>query len=356
MKAYLILTILIVLFRPGAIAQREVNNSYLFDIDEPFQFNKHLIRHNYRMVELFNCPNTIFNEQLCTCTKREAYDTSGRLVQLISGNDLRKNKINYSVTYQLVTDSVCEIITRFSAAYVDSMGRSSSLFTQDTIINQKSVKQFLYPREKNNDIIMRSILQFDDDHTSLAKKISRFDVKGKLTEIYYPLGNIRPLKVIVDTSVNGKFKTISYKQVFNDNEFDDQISYNDEGLILERKFVNIRNGRANFDREINVYNDRKKLIRKLTVDENNAFIREETFFYSDSILTKYILTSNPEDSVPDVRKIYDREGNLIELFEGSTASHKNDWLYKYYFENQLQQRTDYYHNSTFWKTTFFKYK
>jgi hypothetical protein len=156
--------------------------------------------------------------------------------------------------------------------------------------------------------------------------------------------------------VNGKFKTISYKEIFENNELDDEISYNDEGLILERKLVNISNGTANMDREINVYNVRKKLIRKLTVDENNAFIREETFFYSDSILTKYLLISNPEGSVPDVRKIYDREGNLIELFQGSSSSYRNDWLYKFYFENQLQQRTDLYHNGTFWKTTFFKYK
>ena len=355
MKAFSIIIIYMVSFGQKTFAQREVNNSYLFDIDEPFQFNINLKKWNYAIAEVFTCSDSVFNNQSCICTKREFYDTSGRLIKLLSGGDLMKNKIDYTVNYVTVTDTICEVITRFSAAYVDSISLSGQLFHYDSIINRKPAKQFIYPREKNNDIIIRSILEFDAG-AGLAKRILRYDVKGKLREIYYPTGNRKPTKETIDTVMNGDFKIISFNYSYPENDYQQQIFYNSKGHIIERKHTNISNGKKNVEREIFVYNDKGNLIRKLTVNKNNIFIRDETFMYKDSILVTYTSDSNLEDSIPNELSVYDMEGNLIEALQRSSGYPYDMWRYKYFFEGSLHRRTDYYHNGNFFRSTIFRYK
>jgi len=350
MKKWLsVFTILIFTFNT-VFCQRISYNGYESGIDEPFQFNKELIKGKYRLINIYSCSDTIFKKSKCVCESRELYNDSGRIIKLIVGSDLDSNKINYIVNFTSTTDSICQVTAEFFAQYIDRL----SLFQDYDTIQNKAF--FIYPRDpKTKNVKIRSTLLYPT-RRYLPDTIFRYDITGKLKEIYYPNGNRKILKEWSDSLINRDSKTFYFHSIFPENQYHSYATYSKKGIILDRGWTNISNdSTANTQKTIYIYDDSLRLILKNTVDEKNSFIESEHFFYDSGILTKHTIDRNLNDSVDNEIKIYNKDGKLLELFQKAANYPYDTWKWLYIYQGHLQHRTDYFRTGKYQGSTFFIY-
>jgi hypothetical protein len=326
------------------------NNSYIADVDEPFQFNKELVKGNYRVSNIYTCPDTIFSKQKCICRTREIFNDSGRIVKLISGNDLDNSKINYIVSYISTNDSVCEVMSEFFSHYIDSV--STFAYYDPT----KKKTTVIYQREpKTKNIKIKSILLYPT-RSSLPDTIFRYDMSGQLKQIYYPLGNRKPVKTWEDSAVSRDSKTFYSHFIFRENQYHSYATFSKKGRLLERGETNISNdSTAHIRRTIFIYDDSSRLIYKNAMDEKNSFIESEHFFYDSGVLIKHTIDRNLDDSVDNEIRIYNKAGKLLELFQKAEGYPYDTWKWLYIYQGLLQHRTDYFRTGKYQGSTFFIY-
>jgi hypothetical protein len=342
--------------RNNAISQRIYPNNYLRNVDEPFQFLPEAKMAHYHSMSIYKCQDSVFKKSECTCTEKDIINDSGRVIKMILGNDIEKGEINYTINYLTFSDSICTVITEYTAHFIDS----TFDFMYDTTINKKRKKVSIYDREANNDLIIKSILIFKvQNELKLPDTVFRFSRTGQLKEIYYPLGNKKPLQEWNDSSTTSTSKTKFHNEIFKDHESHEYAVYSKKGLKLEEGYSNRNIPEKNFTdirRTIFIYIDSSKLLAKHTIGANNQFIQDENFFYDNENLSKYTLKNNLYDSIENEVKLYNNKGQIIEKLERANGYPYDLWQYFYAYKKNLQASTFCYRNKKFLWSIFFLYE
>ena len=331
-------------------AQRESSYSYFPDIDQRVESNRILIRNNFRMIRQYSCPDSLFDQSRCMCLKEFTFDDSGKISSLIVGKDIDNQKTNYHISFITTTPDSAEVLVTFKNDYVNS----HNLFQFDTIIHNKQGQFSVFVREQNGDIIMRNKQYFSD--MDIPSRVKRFDKFNQLQVIDYPLGNRKPLKQWKDTVITEKYKTYNDHKIYKENEYHSFVTYNKSGLFTENGYINkTPDWPDEIQRKIYVYDDRSRVILKTTMDERNTFIAQEHFYYdNNTTLRKYIFTYDPDEKNFSIFREYDVNGNLLELIQRSNDGSLMSW--KYYYQNDLQIRTDFFENNVYSGSTLFQYR
>lgn len=334
-----------------AFSQRVVANTFFFDVDEPPQRNTGLAKSTFRILKMYSCPDSVFNNNSCNCTKIEYFNDSGEVKRLISGSSIEKGKIDYEIRYTFSGDSFCESLTEFYPAYIDSV----ELFKVDSVIKGKARRVEIFPRQKNGRMVVRSVFLFSSKHT-LPDEVRRYDTKGILREISYPLGNRIPRKEWTDTLVTDLDSTITFNQIFKENTYNSSTKFSRKGTILESSYTNHTfPDYKDYQRTIYMYDDSARLVFKYSLNANNSFINSVTYKYEGKYLVAIHTDNNLFDAVDNEIKKYDIQGNVIDWFQRSNYYDKT-WRNIYSYKNGLQSREDYYYNNEYQKSTFFIYE
>jgi hypothetical protein len=337
----------------AAFSQRIVSNSYLPDVDEPFRRNKKMVENNFRVIRYYDCPDSFFSKSQCRCTVKEIYNDSGGIIKLQKGKNIDNGLLHYTVNYVSTTDTICEVIAVFTARYADSV----PYFHIDTVVRGKNERKSIYPKEPNGGVYIKCSVYFDKGDNSIAHKVLRFDRNNVLREIYYPLGGNRPIiKSATDSVLTSISKTYYYHAYYQENEYHSFKKISLKGQILETGYSNITYNSGNdSQRTIYLYNDSSQLVYKYTVNDDNQVTQAEEYFYENSCLVKYRRNSDFRNTGENELRVYDADGQLLELTEKGSWHSDPIWRWNYIYEHGLQVRTDYFLNDKFLKSMHLKY-
>lgn len=330
-------------------AQRIVRN--VFDFDLLKTYGKEVISSGYRVIKTYKCPDPVFDEKKCTCERKEVINEGGKVIKLIAGNNVTANNINYQIAFQYVNDSLCYALTEYKARYVDSLHP----YHHDTIIKGKLVYLSPYKREANGNLIIKSELHFHNN-SSLPLVANRYDAKGKLQEIYYPVGKLEPSRAWVDSVITVDSKTYYSHSLFSAYERHSYNKYSLNGVLLETSYIILsNNARPSINKTIYVYNDSMQLVNRYGVGADNIVYQSEKFYYQNGKVIKHVIDKNEGDGVEDEVNIYDEDGQKIGWLErsGSYPSRVNEW--KSYFKDKMLFRTDYLSDGECYESVFLFY-
>jgi hypothetical protein len=295
-----------VVFLP-TIAQRIVFSYSLNDIDDVYDFvDTATLKRGFHILDLYTCQGNSFNKDSCIHYAHQQLDSAGRLIELIKGDDLAKKDIDYWVQYKKLSDSTYETLVK----YPPRSKMISDLIFIDTMIKGKFQHLSLYKKDKEGNIVMRSLYYTDKyDET----KIERYDLDNKLQQIFYPVGKRERKAEWVDSVVTDRDKTVRYHTKFPEHEYIWSNVLSKEGRLLETWYVNKGSGSLNegFSKTMYIYDTAANPIIKILLDENNRFISEERFYYKNKIVMRYTKDENLLDNEVNEEKIYDDNGRLI---------------------------------------------
>ncbi len=345
----------ILFYTNAAVSQRVFDNSFFSYVDEPKEYNRDLIKGNYRSVSIYSCSDSIFDLSRCRCTTREFYNDSGRIIKRILGGNIDRDAIDYTIIYQSLKDDVGIVVTEYKAHFIDS----TSTFMVDTVINGRFQKICMFEREANRDLIVKSVLIFkSENELNLPDTVFRYGKTGKLELISYPLGNRKAIKEWKDTLFIGNTKRISNHNIFKENEYHSYVVYSPQGLILEDGSSNISlddTMHPHIDKSIYVYDDSSRLIIKHNLYGNNRFGDDEHYTYENGHLVKHTLQFTLNDSSENTVKIYDPLGHLVFFREKSNASPFYMKQWNYCFRENLQEKSFYFEHDKLMHAWFFVY-
>ena len=291
------------------MAQRVVNNILLFDVDDNYNVIDTLLpKIGLYNILCYQCQSVFFNKDSCILNSRKRYDETGRLVELAKTGKSSQDSFSFEVRFRKVNGGLYEAITRYSL-------QSDAIpddFYFDTIIKGRSEKRFLYKKDKNNKLYVRSLYAVNSSGNLVIK---RYDLNGRLVHLYYPYGSRRALKQSSDTAVSEFDSVITRKDSYTENEVMSRIVYNKKGNICEITDVNntFGNVRKSILKKHFFYNSNDQLKKKVTVDGDNQLISEEQFYYEKNHLVKYTEDDDLDDSVLREERIYDKSARMVLL-------------------------------------------
>lgn len=347
-----VIIIVIMIFKSKAYSQRIVENSLINDVDDYDLSDTAIIKHNLHTIDLYSCrggDTTKLNS--CTLYAQQRYDSSGKLIELIKGENLKQNQVDLIVQYKKINDSLFESI----AIYPPSSQRIEDC-SIDTIINGQSKKVSHYKRDKNNNLVMRSLYTINKD--AQVAYINRYDLDNNLIEVYYPSGRRVIKKEWTDTVRTKYQKIIDYHVMYKESNYEQRTVTNNNNKIVEWSYFNTSfvNDSKDIQRSVTIYNEQNNPVIKETFDENNQFLSEERFYYKGDIMVRYTEDENLQDSILNEEKIADESGRIIMSRSRSNDSNKTTtWKY-YFFPLGLNQKNEYYINDKLVATRIFKYK
>jgi len=346
-----VLCLILNVFFFSAIAQRVVYNYSLDDIDDANNFmDTATVCHGYHTLDLFSCQGSQFNDS-CFHLARQEYDSVGRLIQMVKGDDLANKKIDYWIQYKKITDSSYETLVK----YPPSSTMISNLFFLDTVINNKYQHFSLYKKDKAGNVVVRS-LYYVDKHNEV--KIERYDLDNKLQQIFYPIGRGEYNAEWTDSIVTNLGKTVTYHNVFPKSEYTSSTVYDKDGRVLETFYIN--KGFADLKEDVSktlfIYDTAGNTIKKIALDGNNRFISEERFYYNSKNIVRYTMDYDLLDNDVNEEQIWNNNGSLI-LIRSRPLYSKTEIVWKYFFRNDgLRERAELYKDGQHKATKVYKYK
>lgn len=334
----LILFTCIILCYTICLSQRIVNNLTLFDIDDSYnEIDTVVLKNNLFAVNAYRCNKSEGSKDSCVLYSQKTYDKSGRLTELIKGDNLTENKVDYIVSFKKVSDLLFEATVKYPP---DSKMIPDDFYI-DTVIKRTPKRVCLYKSDKNKYIQVRSVYTLGSNGG--LKDVKRYDLDNKLVHIYYPFGDRKPKKEWSDVSVNKQDSTIIHYTLYDENEFISYYIYSKKGKFIEARTVNntFSNGYSSVIRKIIIYDSEGQPIIRTTVDENNQLISEEKFYYNSNILVKYTEDDNVNDSFLREEKIFNLAGQII-LFRSYNRYSNSITTWKYHYDGKGLLRKDEY--------------
>jgi hypothetical protein len=342
----------IILVSQGKVfAQRIVEKALLNDIDDYDESDTAIIKHNFFEIDLYSCNVGMKNIDSCHLYAQQKYNKAGKLIELIKGEDIRQNKIDYWVSYKKINDSLFESIATYPPA--------SSLisdFNIDTVINERRKKVCLYKKDKNDNLVMRSVYKINKD--GQISYINRYDMDSNLVEVYYPFGRRKIKKEWTDTIRSEYQKIIDHHIIYEENDYEERTITNNKNNVVEQSYLSTTfdNGFKSIQNSVTIYNERNNPVIIMTFDENNNFISEERYFYKGDIVVRYTKDENLEDTVLNEENIADESGKIVASKSHLNHSKKTStWKY-YYNKEGLDEKHEYYEDNKLVGTKIFKYK
>lgn len=347
----IVLCLIFSVFYLSGIAQRVVYNYSLNDIDDANDFmDTATVRHGYHTLDLFSCQGNLFNDS-CFHLASQQYDSAGRLIQLVKGDDLAKKKIDYWIQYKKVSDSSYETLVK----YPPGSTMIADLLYLDTVIKDKPQHVSLYKKDKAGNMVVRS-LYCVDKHNEV--KIERYDLDNKLQQIFYPVGKREYKAMWTDSVMTNRGKTVTCHTLFPENEFTSGNVYDQNGRLLETFSVNkgLTDLKEEVSRELFIYDTAGNIIKKIALDGNNRFTAEERFYYNNKVVVRYTMDYELSDDDVNEERVWDNNGSLI-LTRSRPLYSKTETTWKYFFRNDgLRERAELYKNGKFSGAKVFKYK
>lgn len=322
-------------------AQRIVNNITFIDIDDVNVVDTIAIKKKFFQTETSACYNNQQGEDSCVVYSKSKYDESGKLVQLTKGSNLQGNQIDYVVQYKKLSDSLYESIVRYPKG---STKIPSELFI-DSMFKGRTKKVSLYKNDKNNNLVMRSVYKIKEDGT--IDYIKRFDIDDNLIQIFYPLGNRKPLREWTDTISNKFGKEIQHNAIYLENQYQAIIIYNTFNKPVQTVYAtySFNSGSNDYYKTSTIYNELQQPVLKISMDVNNQIIEEERSYYRNNKLIRYTKSSDAKDSTLNEERLYDDTGKII-LFKSHPRHSERQMVWKYFYSMQgLRERDEYFVNN-----------
>lgn len=324
----LFLFLCIILGATTCFSQKVVNNVVLFDIDDRYnEVDTVMLKNNISTVNAYRCNNSQDSKDSCSLFSKKIYDKSGRLIQLIKGDNLTDNIVDYFVSYKKLSDSLFESTVK----YPPNSKMIPDNFYVDTVIKKTTKRVCLYKSDKNKYIYVRSLYTLNSNGNLID--IKRYDLNNKLVQIYYPFDGRKPKDEWFDVSVSKMDSTVIRYILYDENEFTSYIVYNSKGKITEIREVNntFSNNDSSFIRKIIIYDSEGHQIIRTTVDENNQLISEERFYYRGKNLVKYTEDDNLNDSFIREEKIFNEIGQMV-LYKSYNRYSRSVTIWKFYYD------------------------
>lgn len=347
-----IIIILSVFILGKAYSQRIVNNVFLTNIDELYDFTDSMIsKNNYSIVEYYfvNENDTINNKGVLFCKRKFGKD--GNLIEMTLGDNLNENKIDYIVSFDKKSDSMFESITIFS---YESTLMDKNFFI-DTTIKGKYKRICLYKRDEKQNIYVRSV--YNINKNGKIEDIKRYDIDNKLIHIYYPFGSRKPKRESNDTLTNETYNIYTHHATFDENDYKVVSVFDKGNRLLERKTSNFTyaHGNESVYSELYSYDYTGHMVLKLKIGKNNQLLEEERFFYDKNELLRHTIDRNISDSILNEETIY-REGRKMEYTSIELYS-TDKIMWKFFYNKEgLRCRDDYYLNGQKKSSRIYKYK
>jgi len=335
----------------NSFSQREVDNIQFENIDDYGRFDSVVKKNKMNSLDLFVCPTDQFSKISCVLYAKKGYDESGRLKAFELGDDLNAGKVDYTVEYKKLSDTLYESVVKFSA---HSAAIPTDLYI-DTVVRGHSERFCLYMKDKDSNIVVKSLYAIDRDG---LVKINRYDLAGNLQQIYYPSGNKKPKEEWADSLTNKYSSTVVYNAIYDDSSFQSTVVYDKNRRIKETSYRNttFSSGSRNESKQIFIYDSRDQLVMKLHVDENNHLNSEDRYTYKNGKLVRYTNHINLSDSLLNEDRRFDDAGRII-FVESHQASSQYTTVWKYFYNSGgLSTRNDYYINDKLKSTRFYFYK
>jgi hypothetical protein len=322
----------------SGLAQIIVNNAFLPDVDNYDQIDSLMPKFKFREKNIYK---VILNGKALDSLLlySQKYNDSGRLVELVKWNETNNDKIEYSIFYSKISDTIFQTITRYplGSSMIDEG------FTVDSIIDGKKNKINLYSPDKNGNIFVKSIYIL---HNNSRPEICRYDINDKLIHIFYPNGSRQPLYETTDTVHNKNGKIISTNTVYKENIYTNILTYNRKDYMLESytSNVNLSTGSEVKQKKVFVYNDKGLPVVLTSMNENNELVYEERFSYKGKVLKLYTKDFDLDIEGFNEERRYDDLSNITFMEERSNFPERRfTWKY-YYNELGLKIRYEYFYN------------
>jgi hypothetical protein len=347
-----IIIVMMIILQNKAFTQRIVENRLINDVDDYNLSDTAIIKHNLHTIDLYSCTGSDTTKlNACILYAEQRYDSSGRLIELIKGENIKQNKIDFTVHYRKINDSLFESI----ATYLPTSSLIAGYYI-DTAINGESKKISLYKRDKNNNLVMRSLYKIKKDEQ--VDYINRYDIDGNLVEVYYPFGRRMIKKEWTDTVRNKYQKITDHYVMYKENNYEERTVTNNDNKVVEFTYSNVSflDGYKDIQRSVTIYNEQNNPVIKETFDENNKFLSEEKYYYNGDIMVRYTEDENLQDSILNEEKIADERGRIIISRSHPSDSNKTTtWKY-YFYPIGLNEKNEYYVNDKIVATRIFRYK
>lgn len=330
--------------------QRLVTNLYLFDIDDYSVIDTAIVRHNYHIRDSYKSSTDSFQIDSCIHYKREQFDSTGKLVELIKGSNLQQVKVDYAIKYKKLSDSLYETIV----CYPPGSAEIPEAIYIDTVINKRPQRWCLYKRDKFDNIVMRSL--YYTNHFS-GLKIERYDLDNRLIQEYYPYGNRQPKRESWDSTITQHQKTVTYQAIYDENQYTSVAISNGKNRVLESYYTN-KGAHDRSDekiRTIYVYDTAGNLIIKTTLNQDNELIEVEQYIYKQAVLIRYTRDTNLSDNDVNEEQVWNESGILIlSRYRSQYTGNENTWKYATGKEG-LTKRGDRYENGRYQESIFYTY-
>lgn len=317
-------------------SQKIVNNLFLLDIDDNYnEIDTVVLKNSLFAVNAYRCNKSGNSKDSCVLYLQKKYDKDGRLIELVKGDNLTENKVDYIVSFKKVSDLLFEA----TAKYPPDSKMIPDDFYFDTIVKQRPNRVCLYKSDKNKYIYVRSVYVLDS--SGGLKDIKRYDLDDRLVQIYYPFGDRKPKKEWSDISVSKQDSTIIHYSLYDENEFISYYVYSKKGEIIENREVNntFSNGDSSLIKKIIIYDSGGQPIIRTTVDENNQLISEERFYYNGNVLVKYTEDDNVNDSILREEKVFNTAGQIV-LYKSYNRYSNSITMWKYYYDGKGLLKND----------------
>ncbi len=353
MKKVLGIIILSILFSP-VIAQRIVPNLIFKDIDDYNITRTSITKYQFNTIECYWGNVHEFNKDSCVHYSHEYFDSCGNLFELVKGDNLDSNKVDYSVQYKKISDTLYETLVKYPPG---STMIPDTIYT-DTTINKKYRRWCLYKKDRNNNIVMRSVYYTKNEPEI---KIERYDLDNKLVQIYYPTGiPTKPQTEWADSTFTEYGKTVTQNKTSTTGSYYREVDiYNKKNQLMEHSDWNKNSwGTKDLVRAIVIYDTAGNLIIRNTIDEDNRLISEEHYYYNKSkILIRYVRNDGFTNIEINEEKIFNDVGKIT-LYRSKPYYLDTETVWKYFYDDNtgLLSREELYKNGKYKASRFFFYK
>lgn len=344
-----ILLIVAILLCKSGYSQRIVDNKLLFYIDDAYiETDTMVSKINLKTADCYRCIKNDNGDDSCILITKTRYDSAGRIIELIKGNDLDKKQIDFVASYKWLTDTSMESIVKLPTGSTMISGN----FDIDTIIKGKKKTICLYKADENKDIYVRSVYSMHGN--GFWTEIRRYDLNDKLVEIYFPLGRNVAKRTWTEVAVGKNDSIITQSWDYDSYIIRSKNVYSKKGVLKE---VWSQGQEDSFVfRSVHYYNDNGQLIVKNDIDQDNRLLSEERSFFKDKKLIRYTRDNDFNDSLFAEQVIYNNCGQPAYSSNYNSINGQN-FIYKNFYDaRHLLVRREYYINEDLQEYLRYEYR
>lgn len=347
----LLLLVCLHLFYIESFSQKVVYNILLNDVDEYSSINLLAAKSGFRLLSSYRGVDSVFDINKSIHYAQQKFDSSGRRIELVKGDNLSLSQISFIISYKKVSDSVYETITRYPK---DSKAIPDDFFI-DSVINKRATRFCLFGNDKDNFVYVRSVYYAKNPR---YLKILRFDVKNTLKMAYYPHLNKAPNKESRDSALNAMGKIVFIHRTYEAIEQVGMDMYDKNNRVLETSYLDkdVDTYEETGNRSFFAYNHQGNVIMKITTGLNGELFSEERNYFKDTVLVRYTRDNDMTDDDVNEEYLYDEKGQLKSLrYKESHSSNETIWKF-HRNNNGIPERDDLFKNGQYQLSKFYQYR